>query len=191
MTEWRILETAPNRTIALAEALKDAGMGAWTPTETVKGEPAKLKEFEAPRRPRKVPEFVTRALLPSIVFAPAEHLAQLADMARSPAQTFQVYDAEVGRMVTKGHPYFRIFRADSPPVPDRELEFLRQRAARRKPRGKVQSFAVGDAIKMTEGAYGGLRGSVVAVVSKSQIKIRVPGWIYEPVVQAWILIPDV
>lgn len=191
MTGWCILETAPNRTLALATALTDAGIVNWTPTETVKGEPPKAKEFEAPRRPRKVPDFVTRPLLPSIVFARAEHLGQLMAMARSPAQTYQAWDAAIRRMVTKGHPHFHIFCPGSRPIADSELDALRRIEGRRKPRGKVKAFTIGDAIKMTEGAYGGLRGTVVAVVSKSQIKIRVEGWKYEPIVQAWILLADV
>lgn len=191
MTSWCILETAPTRTIALATALAEAGVVNWTPTETVKGEPPRAKEFEVPRRPRKVPEFVTRPLLPSIVFVRAEHLGQLMAMARSPAQTYQVWDAELRRMVTKGHPHFHIFRPDSRPIADRELDALRRIEGRRKPRGKVKTFKVGDAIKMTEGAYGGLRGTVVAIASKSQIQIHVPGWKYQPTVQAWILLADV
>jgi transcription antitermination factor NusG len=190
MTCWYIMQVVPSRTIQLATALPDAGVEAWTPVETVRGEPPKLKEFEKPRPRRKVPEFITRPLLPSIVFARAEHLAQLIEMARAPVQTYQVWDPALRRLVLKGYPFFRIFRPDARPIEDRELAHLRKLEGRRKPRGSVKVWKPGDRVRMTEGAYGGLRGVVVAVKKKSEITVRIAGSIYEFDVQAWILIPD-
>jgi transcription antitermination factor NusG len=175
---WCILRVTPSRTLQLAAALADGGFNVWTPIEAVKV--SKRGRLESTSRP----------MLPSFVFASADRLAELMDLSHSPSPTYLVWDAEQRRMVAKGYPYFRIFRPSARPIPDHELTALRRIEGRRKPRGKVPMYKAGDPVKLTEGVYGGLRGVVVEVRKKSEVRVRIPGSTYEFDVQAWILIPD-
>lgn len=163
--KWAILSTAPGSTLELATSLVDAGFEAWAPVETVTPVPRTVEPWEKPLRPRKLPASVTRPMLPSFVFANADRRNDLAALARSPALTYRVWDAEKRRMVTRGHPFFRLFHIGDhyPVLPDAALEVLRvrERCKGRKPRGKRSvTFNEGDAVKLIDGAGQGLRGIV-------------------------------
>lgn len=191
MTAWCILRTSPSQTIALAVALKEAGIEAWTPTETVKPEPKRIESWEKVRpRRRKGPTFVTRPLIPTFVFADANRMGELTRMAHATALTYQVWDKTLGRMITKGRPFFRLFEADRRPIPDKALAPLRRiEGRRRKPRGDLPAFKSGDPVRLTEGAYEGLRGVIVSVTGK-KAKVAFPGSNFDVEIFTWLLIPD-
>lgn len=194
MTAWCILQTAPAHTIQLAAALVDAGFEAWTPTETVKPDPPKAAEpwdRQRPRPRRKMPDFITRPLFPTFVFVRADRQGELAAMSHAPDLTYLVWDKDLRRMVSRGRPFFRLFHADARPIPDEALDPIRriEGRRRRKPRGKLPVFKPGDPVRLTEGAYEGLRGVVVRVEGKMTV-VRFPGGAHEPKIQTWLLIPD-
>jgi len=189
---WCILRTLPSRTLQLAISLADAGFEVWTPVESIKPAPPKRGPDERPSRPRKLPALVTRPLLPSFVFARADRLAELLALSRSPAQLYRVWDTEQRRMVVRGHPFFRLFHAgdDIPLVTDDQLAPLRRIASRRKPRGKPRVFSAGDQVKLIEGAFAGLTGTVQEMRGKFA-KVLFPGSTQAFDFFPWVLIPVV
>lgn len=181
---WIILTCASVATLRLADSLVSAGFDAWTPREEV-------------RRPvRGKFEWVMRPMFPSFVFARADRLDELSAMARSPAQVYLAWDADRQCMVAKGHPFFRLFHVgdefslsrDS--VRDHELAPIRAIEGRRKrkPRGKPREFHCGDRVRLTEGAYEGLRGVVVSTRGKTA-RVSFPGSRLDFDFPAWVLIP--
>lgn len=190
MTDWLILRTSPVHTMALADALNYAGLEAWTPVETVKVEPKQPEPWEKPRARRRVASIVTRPMLATFVFADASRLVDLARLSHSPASTYQVWDDAAQRMVRKVRPFFTLFDAGARPIPDRALSPIRTIAGRRrKPRGEMVAIKAGDPVRLTEGAYEGLRGEVLSVSGK-KAKVRFPGSHFAFDIQIWLLKPD-
>lgn len=183
-TDWLVLRCASVSTLRLADSLVSAGFEAWTPREEVR------------KAVRGKFEWVVMPMLPTFVFATAARLGELMAMARSPAQTYQVWDNELRRMVTKGHPFFRLFHIGDEfsrardTVPDAELLPLRviEGRRKRKPRGKPRQWHPGDRVKLTEGAYEGLRGVIRSVHGKTAIVDF--GFKHEPMISTFVLLPD-
>lgn len=178
MTEWCILRTASASTLRLVEALRNGGYDAWTPVEMVD------------KRARKVEKraIVPSPLMPTFVFAQADRLRDLAALARSPAQTYQVWDATLRRMVTKGWPFFSILRSagEFALIPDRALNPLRLAEQRQKPTETVRTFQPGEVVRMTDGGFAGLSGVVVETVRKSTVvRFGDPGMLVK--VETWVL----
>ena len=160
---WLVLRCSGTKTIALAKALERAGYPAWTPVEMVKRQPRPLEPWErnTPARARKKPVKVTRPILSSFVFADARYRTELINLSRSPQQQYQVWDREKRKMVWVGIPYFSLPDATST-IPDVQLEPLRRAAGERpKAAKKKKSFKPGTPVRLTDGAYEGLRGTVV------------------------------
>lgn len=65
-------------------------------------------------------------------------------------------------MVIKGHPRFSVFRHDGRHVlvPDRALVPLRAEERRQRPKAMAKRYAQGEQVKLTEGAFEGLTGTV-------------------------------
>lgn len=177
--DWCILRTAPRQTIDLARSLSEAGYETWTPVEAVKVE----------RRGKIVEE--PRALIPSFVFADAAALAELVALSRSPSLLYQVWDSDQRRMVTKGVPQFTPFKTESGfgMIDDRDLAHLRLIERRRKPRGQIRLYAVGDRVKLTEGAYEGLAGIVTAVRGK-KAEVSIAGFLHSSWICMSLLLDD-
>lgn len=178
--------------MALAESLREVGLDVWTPIETVRLEPPRLEPWEKPtyRHRRRQPDIITRPMLPTFVFARFVHLAELLALSHSPSLQYRIWDADKRRMVTKGHPRFRLFDPDARPICDREFADLRKiESRRRKPRGKVVAFMPGDRVRLTDGAYEGLRGTVVRTEGKLAVVNFGVGQ-FEPKIQTWLLKPD-
>lgn len=194
MSDWCILRTASRSTLRLAESLAEEGYEAWTPIETVK--PNAPAQGQRPRREKVDPDgLVTRAMLPSFVFAKADRERDLLTLSRSPSMTYLIWDRDKRRMVVRGHPFFRLFHDAEgvAKVPDRALAPLRNIAQRRrKPRGVMPTWAVGDRVKLTEGCFGGLSGEVVELMGKKGKEVRVvfPGWPQAATFSAWALVSD-
>lgn len=178
---WCILRMASASTLRVAQSLTDAGFEAWTPTEEIR----KVVRGKA--------EWIKIPMLPTFVFADASRLVELTALARCP-MSYQVWDTDRQRMVTKGTPFFRLFQVDGDieTVPERDLEPLRRIEGRRKrkPRGAPRKWQVGDKVRLTSGASEGLRGFVVAV-QRDKVTISVPGSHYDFVVSAHTPVPDV
>lgn len=178
---WAILRMAGASTLRVAQSLADAGFEAWTPAEEIQ------KAVRGKIEWAKVP------MLPTFVFADASRLVELASLARCP-MTYQVWDTDRQRMVTKGTPFFRLFQVDGDieTIPGRELEPLRRIEGRRKrkPRGKPREWTIGDSVRLTEGAYEGLRGRIVEVKGK-KVVVVIPGSSFSFEVSAFVPIPDV
>lgn len=143
---WCILRMTATETLPVFESLRRAGFTVWTPVEE------KVRRF--PRsKARHEKKF---AMMPTYVFARAEHVTQLAELAMTP---------------TKKHPDFRMFRhmGGLPLISDDELDSLRSveahtariaERARQKGR-KAPRIATGTLIQLEEGGFAGMPGTVI------------------------------
>jgi hypothetical protein len=177
---WLILLVSSQNTLRLAASLREDGYEAWAPTETVK------------RRSREgaKPEPVILPLMAGFVFARADRLADLLALSHSPSMLYQVWDVEQRKMVTKGHPYFRVFKHAGEPYsfPDHQLDPLRALEQRTTPRGKDQLLNVGDLVRLGDGGgLAGLIGEVEAVIRKNAV-VRFPKWPLTFNVPVWKLL---
>lgn len=149
---WCILRTAPSRTLRLVAALADAGFTVWTPT---------IQETKRIARSRKR-KVVSVPMIPGFVFAQYDRVQDLYALSRSPAQTYQVWDSDERRMVTRGCPYFTTFRhlERFAWVDDCELDPLRLTEQRGRPKEALPTFRPGDKVKHPESGFEGLVGTV-------------------------------
>lgn len=178
MTSWLILRCSNVKTLELAKSLTEAGFEAWSPVETItlkakRGLPA---------------EHLTRALMPSFVFARYSRLNDLLELSRSPTLNYRVWDSEKRKMVTRGHPYFRVFRllGEYRQVPDRQLAHLRTMERKSKPKGKVEPFEVGAIVRFTEGGFAGLTGRVEES-RKDYTTVTICDWSIPVQISTWLL----
>jgi transcription antitermination factor NusG len=177
---WCILTCANCKTLDLVVSLNDAGFEAWSPVETVSIRARKGDKREEVRRP----------MMASFVFARADRLLDLLALSHSPTLNYQTWDAEKRRMVTRGHPFFRLFPGHSDPkfVPDDQLEPLRRAEIKGRPKGKRLTFPKGALVRLTEGGFAGLNGIVeecrgdIAIVTIDDwaIPVQIPTWLLHP-----------
>jgi transcription antitermination factor NusG len=161
-----ILRCANCKTLELAASLTDAGFEAWSPVEVEK------KLVKDPRKLIADKVVETRIpLTPSFVFANADRMDDLLALSHSPTLNYRIWDSELRRMVTKGHPHFRLFRhlGEIAVIAAVHLEPLRNIERRRKPRGAVKPIAVGTLVRLTEGGFAGMTGMVDSVRGKRAI----------------------
>jgi hypothetical protein len=173
---WAILRCANCKTLELAASLNDAGFEAWSPVETV------ARRSRAGARP----EPVRLPLIASFVFASAAHLQHLLELSHSPVLNFRVWDPELRRMVTRGHPYFRIPNLRT--VPDVQLAGLRAAEAKRRPKGKPKVFATGALVRITEGGFEGMVGRVEECRG-DYATVAFDDWVIPAKVATWLLHP--
>jgi transcription antitermination factor NusG len=147
-SRWGILRTAGPRTLPLARSLQDAGIEAWTPSETVRR-----------RVPRsKVSRQTEVAFTPTYVFVRAPYLARLAATLVSGINP---------------HPPFSIFRyyGETVFVSDAAIDGLREVQAASEKRTALRTqhqrskkhgmpFDAGQSIEVTTGPFTGLPGIV-------------------------------
>lgn len=178
--DWCILRCSNCKTLELARSLTDAGFEAWSPVEIVS------------RRARSGTkrEETTLPLMASFVFAKADRLDDLIALSHSPTLNYIVWDSELRRMVTRGHPYFRLFRpnGDLRLIPDSQLGNLRKRDQSRRPRGKPREFAKGTPVRFTEGSFEGLYG-VVEECRGGFATVTISDWAIPAHVATWLLQP--
>lgn len=171
--EWVAVETASASTLRLAASLAEAGYEAFAPVEVIK------------RRSRSgaKPETVTLPVIPRYVFVRAIHLADMIELSHSPSLLFQVWDAELRRMVTKGHPHFRLFKpmGEIRYIPDHQLDHLRFIDRKAKP---LPTLNPGDPVRLEGAGFDGLRGEVVSS-RKKRVRVKVIGWGSEIDLPAW------
>ncbi|WP_156340214.1 transcription termination/antitermination protein NusG [Sphingomonas sp. Leaf17] len=162
--DWCILRTGASRTLALAASLSAAGFDVWTPTETRsrrKGRSRERVDYAAP-------------IMPTFVFARAAHVADLAAVASLPFTA---------------HPGFSIFRhlGRVPLVSEAEVAGARRiedRCKRAAVMGQRRTFAIGQSVRVTEGAATGLIGEVVAdgdgkyiLVAFDRVTLKIGAWL--------------
>lgn len=179
MTDWCVLlPGSSSNTLRLLDTLAEANFDVWAPVEHRK---------EKGKEPERV------AILPGFLFGRADRLFDLHDLIRSPVQIYRVWDSEKRKMVVKSHPFFRLLRNEDgyALVHEHDLAHLRRAEQRRKPRGQVKTYAVGDPVKLTAGAYGGLRG-VVAAIKGKEATVSFPGccFVRDAQVPMWLLLDD-
>lgn len=174
MGDWCILRCAASRTLALAESLTEAEFEVWTPVQRKDG----TKDEVEP-------------MIHTFVFANADRLMDLVALSRSSALTYRRWNSDKRRMVSVGHPPFSVFQdfGKFARVPDAALSPLRAAERRRKPRGQVRSYRIGDHVKLVEGAYEGLRGVIEAVAGKQAV-VAFPGFVRSATIPMWMLLDD-
>lgn len=163
-SDWCIIQTSSAGTLALADALNDAGIEAWTPSAVTVKRVGKARD--------RVEQIVP--LMPTFVFARYDRLGDLIDMSETPAPVYMAWDKVERRMVMRGRPFFRIFRHGPtyPAVGDRELDRLRVAERRGRPVDKVRIFKPGEAVRVgSMPSFDGLVG-VIEEVQGSFARVR-------------------
>lgn len=160
---WIILRTSASKTLRLAETLREDGFDVWTPSQ---------------KRSQRVPRRngfhnVVTPIIPTFLFARVWHLVDLLELAAMPERPRR---GAGGRK--PAHPAFRVFRdSDSERIPvvgDAEIRPLRQ-AERRSASRRPGRYEPGDAVKVTDGIYGGIVGEVVRS-SRHKTLVDFGGW---------------
>lgn len=178
MTDWCILRCANCKTLELAASLTDAGFEAWSPV---------TREVRRPSDQRTREE-VAVPLMAGYVFARADRLPELRAQSHSPVLQFRVWDRDLRRMVTRGHPYFRVFQGGNHRlVPDAELEPLRRVERKPRPQRVERVFTVGEKVRTDDGGFAGLNGIVLEVRAKTVV-VSFGAWL-EPEIPTWAIRP--
>lgn len=160
MNDWCIIQTSSAGTLAVTEALNDAGIEAWTPTCVEVKRVGKSRD--------RVEQIVP--LLPTFAFARYGRLRDILELAHAPAPVYMVWDRDQRRMVMRGRPYFRVFRLGQiyPAVADHELDKLRIAERHGRPIEQVRIFKSGEQVRLARGAgFDGLVGEIQEVKGNS------------------------
>ncbi|MCW1431384.1 transcription termination/antitermination protein NusG [Novosphingobium sp. JCM 18896] len=179
MTDWVILRCAGQSTLRLAESLTEDGYEAWSPRVA-----RHWREGES--RTRKT-EIVPGT--PCYVFARSDRLVDLLALARSPSLGYMKWDPERRRHVSRGHPRFSVM-PDSDgyaSVTDRELRYLKTAERKDRPKELVRPFLTGEEVKVIDGPYQGLSGTVIRAYGvhvqiefpRSTLSHKLPMWMLQ------------
>lgn len=162
--QWCILRCSGPNTLPLLTSLTKAGFEVWTPVELIT---RRVPKANVKRR-------LENAMLPSYLFAAADRLIDLIQLANTPG---------------KDHRDFRVFKQLDrfPLIADATLAPLRLEERRKKP--APEGLKAGDDVRMTDGAYAGLRGVVEKGGSKFAV-VRVPGFQMSLKIAAYYLLRD-
>lgn len=182
MTDWIILRCGSSQTLRLAETLAEAGYAVWTP--------AIMAQVKHARRQQKR-EDAPAPLMPTFVFAQAQHLHALLELSRSPSLLSRSWDSVQRRMVTKGHAPFRIFgNGSARPIQDRELRHLRLAERKDMPKAKARTYAKDEKVKLSEAGFEGLIGTVTDTRGK-HTWVLFPGFHSSVQMPTWVLLPAI
>jgi hypothetical protein len=146
---WCILRTSGRHTMSLAETLAKDGFDVWTPIETRK---VWISSANVKRE-------VRQAIMPSYVFARAEHLVDLLQLAAMPVKPRRGQGCREA-----AHAGFSVLHAFGriPLVADHHLAELRKLEAKRTPvKRAAYSFPHNASAKVSKGVFGGLVGVVI------------------------------
>jgi transcription antitermination factor NusG len=145
---WCILRSRGRFTLRLEESLNEDGFEAWTPKE--------VRKIRIPRT--NVRRTVVLPLMPSYVFARANHLVDLLLMAEMSVKPRRARGQPAHVDFSVMH-----FHDSIPLIGDRQLQALRHLEAKRTPRAKAQrTFADGVevVVKIEGGSFAGMKGVV-------------------------------
>lgn len=166
-----MVRTQGGQTLTLAKSLQEAGFAAWTPTGTM---------TKRARRSHPAQEIVM-PLMPGLIFVAWDKLGELIALSRN-AMPYLHWDPQQRRHVSRGIAHFRILQIGSPGdamryarVSDRELTGLRQAEAKAQVAVKRKTLRKGTPVRLAEGAYEGLRGTVESVKG-GYAHVQVQGW---------------
>lgn len=145
---WIILRTSGGNTLRLARTLREDGFEVWSPAGQ---RMIRVPRFNA-RRPVSFP------LLPSFVFARSRHMLDLLDLAAMPERPRR---GPGGR--EPAHAAFSVFHSNDriPVIAEADLDALRLAEAGPGRRRSVRRYAHGAKVRIVEGSFGGLTGTVV------------------------------
>lgn len=171
---WCILRTSGRKTLALARTLAADGFDVWTPTTT--------HHVTVPRINAR--RDVILPMMPSFVFARADRLLDLIELAnsvpmrRGPARRQSAHDD------------FTVFhyRDRIPLVLDSDLEPLRTSERKAVPPSKWQQFKKGEKVRVPEGAFEGMAGVVEGTRGKFTLVCFGTGKAVK--ISTFILLPD-
>lgn len=144
---WFILRASGKSTLLLAKTLEEDGFGVWTPAKTLL--------VRVPRM--NVKREVRLPLLPSFLFAKAEHLVDLLELSNMEERPRRGSGGK-----RPAHRPFSVFHyLDSiPMIADRDLEPLRSKEIEAIPKKGSPRFDRGTPVRVNEGAFQGLKGRV-------------------------------
>ena len=188
--DWIILQTSSAATIGLAQSLAEVGYDVWTPIE--------MRQRLVGAKREEIEQEV--AIIPGYVFARYDRMADLLQLSRSPSLNYRVWDAGKRSMVTKGHPYFSLFRmhghirgqSERGLAPLRALEeSLARLSERRRERalrkGPAPRFVAGTLVRVGGGGFEGLRLLVAEDSVGKTVKLVHPDWSWPVEISAWKL----
>jgi transcription antitermination factor NusG len=166
---WCVLRTQGRHTLRLAASLGDDGFEVWTPIET--------KRIRIPRA--NVRRDVRLPLMPSYVFARANHLIDLIQMANMPFKPRRSHGQPAHVDFSVMHYHDTI-----PMIADGQLQALRQLEAKRTPRKKAaRTFSAGVhvSVKIEGGSFAGMKGRVqrsdhghTLVLFDNRMEVKIP-----------------
>lgn len=161
---WCVLKCAGPSTLSLIRSLSREGYEVWTPVEM---RTRRVVRANVKRR-------IESAMMPGYIFARSDRLPDLLMLAKDP---------------TSEHRGFSVFRERDrcPLIADEALAPLR--LEERKVQPAPEGLKVDDEVRLTDGAYAGLRGTVVKGGSKFAM-IRIPGFHTPLKVAAYYLLRD-
>ena len=155
VSDWIILRTSGRFTLTLAKTLAEDGFDVWTPAKT-----------EMIRVPRKNARREVRLpLTPSFIFARAEHLVdllQLAKMVVKPRAGWKNGYRRDKEDEQPPHHDFSVFHwgDNIPMIHDAALEALRAEEGRAIPKRKRSPFGPNEVVKVTKGSFAGMTGVI-------------------------------
>lgn len=164
--QWIVLRTGSAQTLPLVRSLQSAGFDAWSPVKVI----SKRRPRSNERREMPV------AILPSYVFARAEHVTDLMVAAN--------------RNVSP-HPPFSVFRycGKIPTISDRSLDNLRRIEKRSLPEKAARQFKSGERVRITEGGFAGMTG-IVKTGRGRYTMVLFPGFSMPIKVKSMLLLGD-
>lgn len=163
---WCILRCSNQATLVLARSLTRAGVNLWTPIEQV-----------TKRVPRaNIKRTVDHALLPSYIFAQAEHLPELAQIMNAPKRE---------------HRDFRLFKHNGgiPLIADSTLAPLRLLERKSKAIAQGPSITAGQSVRLTDGGFAGMTGEVESTGAKFAM-VRLDGFPLPLRIANYYLLPN-
>lgn len=165
---WCILRTTAGSTIPLLKSLSAIGFDVWTPVHVYRR--------RMPRTKAKVER--EEAMMPTYLFARADRLTDLVELSVLPV---------------KDHRDFRLFQQQNryPLLGDQALAALRTEERKLQVVEKTKpGFAKGDRVKLTEGGFAGMSGTVESVQGKFA-SVAFPNYFGNSIkIASWHLLPD-
>jgi hypothetical protein len=134
VSRWCILRTNGRCTLKLASSLRAVGIAAWTPSRIV--------NQRVPRS--RATKKRTMPIMPTFVFADADHLDRLRALEMQPSQRLAIF-RHLGSV---------------PLISDRALDALRATERKVMPRHQQRTWREGQSVRVPEGAFAGMSGQV-------------------------------